>query len=94
MEAVQCSAKGCRADARHVLVWNNPKVHAPDREKTWVACDQHRGSLSEHLDVRGFLKRVDPLRLTCPSCAATFPAGQAVCPVCTQVQTGSCGSRD
>ena len=60
-EAVRCSAKGCRADAGHVLVWNNPKVHAPDREKTWVACDEHRSSLSEHLDVRGFLKRVDPL---------------------------------
>ena len=60
-DAVQCSAKGCRADARHVLVWNNPKVHAPDREKTWVACDAHRTSLSEHLHVRGFLKRVEPL---------------------------------
>ena len=60
-EPVQCSAKGCRAQARHVLVWNNPKVHAPDREKTWVACDEHREALSEHLDVRGFLKRVDPL---------------------------------
>ncbi len=60
-EDVQCSAKGCRAQARHVLVWNNPKVHTPDREKTWVACDDHRHSLSEHLDVRGFLKRVDAL---------------------------------
>lgn len=60
-EDVQCSAKGCRAAARHVLVWNNPKVHTPDREKTWVACDEHRQSLSDHLDVRGFLKRVDPL---------------------------------
>ena len=58
---VQCSAKGCRAAAVHVLVWNNPKLHTPDREKTWVACDQHRASLSEHLDVRGFLKRVEPL---------------------------------
>ena len=61
-EDVQCSAKGCRAHARHVLVWNNPKVHTPEREKTWVACDDHRQHLSEHLDVRGFLKRVDPLQ--------------------------------
>lgn len=60
-DEVQCSARGCRAVARHVLVWNNPKVHTPDREKTWVACEDHRASLSEHLDVRGFLKRVDPL---------------------------------
>lgn len=60
-EDVQCSAKGCRTQARHVLVWNNPKVHTPDREKTWTACDEHRQSLSDHLDVRGFLKRVDAL---------------------------------
>ena len=94
LEEVVCSAKGCRAAARHVLVWNNPKVHTPDREKTWVACDGHRGSLSEHLDVRGFLRRVDPLRLSCPSCDASFPAAQAFCPVCADVRTGSCGSRD
>ena len=61
LEPVTCSAKGCRAAAVHVLVWNNPRVHAPDREKTWVSCDAHRGPLSEHLDVRGFLQRVDPL---------------------------------
>ncbi len=61
LETVVCSARGCRASAQHVLVWNNPRVHAPEREKTWVACDTHRGSLSEHLDVRGFLQRVDPL---------------------------------
>ena len=60
-DEVVCSAKGCRQPARHVLVWNNPKLHTPGREKTWVACDEHRGSLSEYLDVRGFLRRVDPL---------------------------------
>ena len=93
-ELVQCSAKGCRLPAQHVLVWNNPKVHAPDREKTWVACDDHRGSLAEHLDVRGFLQRVEPLRATCPTCGASFPAGQTFCPVCADLRTGSCGSRD
>ena len=60
-DPVVCSAKACRQPARHVLVWNNPKLHTPDREKTWAACDAHRVSLSEHLDVRGFLRRVDPL---------------------------------
>lgn len=94
LEQVPCSAKGCRAAAVHVLVWNNPKVHAPDREKTWVACDEHRQSLSDHLDVRGFLQRVDPLRLSCPACGASFPAAQGFCPVCAGVRTGSCGSRD
>jgi hypothetical protein len=56
-----CSAKGCRAVAVHALVWNNPKVHTPDREKLWHACAEHRQSLSEFLDLRGFLIRIDPL---------------------------------
>ncbi len=60
-DAPICSSKGCRADAVHLLVWNNPKLHVPGREKTWVACEEHRGSLSEFLAARGFLRRVDPL---------------------------------
>lgn len=56
-----CSAKGCRADARHMLTWNNPRIHAASRQKTWVACDAHLRSLSEFLSARGFLRRVDPL---------------------------------
>lgn len=60
-EPVRCSARGCRTGAAYVLVWNNPKLHTPDREKTWVACAEHRQSLADHLDVRGFLRRVDPL---------------------------------
>lgn len=93
-EQVRCSAKACRNDATHVLVWNNPKVHTPDREKTWVACEDHRQSLADHLDVRGFLKRVDPLRFTCATCGASFPPGQDFCPVCAGTRTGSCGSKD
>jgi hypothetical protein len=58
---VICSAKGCRAAATYALVWNNPSLHTADREKTWVACDEHRESLSAFLDRRGFLRRVDPL---------------------------------
>ena len=91
-ETPVCSAKGCRADAQHALVWNNPKLHTADREKTWVACDAHLHSLSQFLDLRGFLRRVDPLRAACPECCATFPPGQAYCPVCAGVSTGACGS--
>ena len=58
---VICSAKGCRATASYVLVWNNPALHTPDREKNWVACEEHRTSLSQFLELRGFLRRVDPL---------------------------------
>jgi hypothetical protein len=60
-DPVVCSARGCRAPASYVLVWNNPKVHAPEREKTWVACEEHRQSLADFLDLRGFLRRVEVL---------------------------------
>ena len=56
-----CSARGCRAPASYALVWNNPKVHAPEREKTWVACEEHRQPLAHFLDLRGFLRRVEAL---------------------------------
>ncbi|SFF77262.1 hypothetical protein [Blastococcus tunisiensis] len=56
-----CSAKGCRAPARWRLVWNNPRLHTPDREKGWAACDEHREPLSHHLAIRSFLRRVEPL---------------------------------
>ena len=60
-DGVICSAKGCRAPATVVLVWNNPKVHTPDREKTWTACEAHREQLSHHLAIRSFLRRVEPV---------------------------------
>lgn len=60
MNEISCSAKGCRAPAAYVLVWNNPKIHPPDREKTWAACPAHRDFLADFLDRRGFLRRVDP----------------------------------
>jgi hypothetical protein len=59
-EAALCSARGCRAHARWALAWNNPRLHTPDRRKTWLACDDHRASLSDFLTVRGFLREVTP----------------------------------
>jgi hypothetical protein len=56
-----CSARGCRAPAAWLLRWNNPRLHAPDRRKTWLACDEHRTTLGEFLDRRGFLRAVEPL---------------------------------
>jgi hypothetical protein len=55
-ETALCSAKGCQAEARWQLLWNNPKIHTPDRRKTWLACDEHRASLADFLGARGFLK--------------------------------------
>ena len=56
-----CSAKGCRAPATTALKWNNPKLHTPDRRKTWLACPDHEESLARFLDARGFLREREPL---------------------------------
>ncbi|HVX52941.1 acetone carboxylase [Nocardioides sp.] len=59
-EADLCSAKGCQAAATWALSWNNPKIHTPDRRKIWLACDEHKSSLSDFLGSRGFLREVGP----------------------------------
>jgi hypothetical protein len=56
-----CSAKGCRADAAYGLLWNNPRLHTPDRRKTWLACEEHRESLGAFLSARGFLRDTVPV---------------------------------
>lgn len=56
-----CSARGCSADARWSLLWNNPRVHTPERRKSWLACEEHRESLSGFLEARAFLRSVEPL---------------------------------
>ncbi len=55
-----CSAKGCRTPAVWALRWNNPKLHPPERRKTWLACEGHRESLGDFLSVRGFLRETVP----------------------------------
>jgi len=57
----RCSAKGCRADAAYGLLWNNPKLHTPERRKTWLACADHADPLSDFLSKRGFLKDAVPV---------------------------------
>lgn len=53
-----CSAKGCQTDAVHALLWNNPKIHTPERRKVWLACAEHREHLTTFLGARGFLQEV------------------------------------
>lgn len=60
MEADVCSAKGCRDAATWALSWNNPKIHTDDRRKVWLACDDHKESLSGFLSARGFLRETAP----------------------------------
>ncbi|MEO6510630.1 MAG: acetone carboxylase [Nocardioides sp.] len=56
-----CSAKGCQREAVWALVWNNPKVHTPDRRKSWLACEEHRQHLADFLGARQFLREVVPI---------------------------------
>ncbi|MCD4535240.1 acetone carboxylase [Nocardioides sp. cx-169] len=58
MDPDLCSAKGCQAPATWQLLWNNPQLHTPDRRKIWLACDEHKGTLSDFLTARRFLKDV------------------------------------
>ena len=55
-----CSARGCQATAVWSLLWNNPKLHTPDRRKVWLACADHRQSLADFLSARQFLKEIAP----------------------------------
>jgi hypothetical protein len=55
-----CSSKGCTVPAAWDLLWNNPRLHTPERRKIWLACDQHRSSLADFLGARGFLKDALP----------------------------------
>jgi hypothetical protein len=58
---IVCSAKGCRAAAAYGLLWNNPKLHTPERRKTWLACENHADPLSDFLSKKGFLKDAVPV---------------------------------
>lgn len=51
-----CSRKGCDAEPQWCLVWNNPKIHAPERKKIWLSCENHRQWLENFLKQRQFWK--------------------------------------
>lgn len=51
-----CSARRCTQHAVWALLWNNPRLHTPERRKVWLACAEHRDHLSAFLTVRGFLR--------------------------------------
>ncbi|MBL5973428.1 MAG: hypothetical protein D3X82_06585 [Candidatus Leucobacter sulfamidivorax] len=55
-----CSRAGCGAAASWAIRWRNPKIHAADRRKHWLACDDHREYLVEFLRARSFPVEVLP----------------------------------
>lgn len=57
----KCSRKGCRTTATTQLLWNNPKIHTPERRKIWIACDDHADWLENYLSERLLFKQRLPL---------------------------------
>lgn len=56
-----CSRKACKQNAVWRLLWNNPRIHTPERRKVWLACNEHCQWLEEYLTVRGLWKQTLPL---------------------------------
>ena len=61
LETTNCSRAGCREIAGWRLDWRNPRIHAADRVKTWLACDDHVDFLRDFLTSRDFPLTVSPL---------------------------------
>jgi hypothetical protein len=60
-DTATCSSRGCTQPAVVALRWNNPKIHPPERRKTWVACVDHTQSLTDFLAARGFMRETELL---------------------------------
>lgn len=56
-----CSARGCRDRPTQAVLWRNPRLHTPERRKTWLACEEHVDHLRDFVDLRGFLLEVVPV---------------------------------
>lgn len=56
-----CSRTACGDEAAWAIRWRNPKIHTPDRRKTWLACDAHLEVLRTFLDDRSFPLEVVPV---------------------------------
>ena len=56
-----CSRAGCETVADWAVHWRNPRIHGPERVKTWAACDEHRGFLHDYLANRDFPVVVTPV---------------------------------
>ncbi|WP_334152464.1 hypothetical protein [Microbacterium sp.] len=54
MSEFECSRAGCRREATKHVVWRNPRIHAADREKIWLACEEHVDFLHDYLAARDF----------------------------------------
>ena len=61
VDELVCSSRGCRDEAAWGLLWNNPRLHTPERRKVWLACDDHRAHLERFLGARSFWRDTVPV---------------------------------
>ncbi|UVJ37702.1 hypothetical protein [Arthrobacter sp. CJ23] len=70
-----CSRKGCRSGADWQLLWNNPRIHTPERRKVWLACQEHREWLEDYLQTRDLWKDTIPFDATAGADATAGTGG-------------------
>jgi hypothetical protein len=56
--------------------WRNPRIHALDRVKVWMACDEHAEYLRDYLAARDFPVVVAPLGIPVESLPSRAPLPQ------------------
>lgn len=53
-DKIKCSRASCTTSADFGIKWRNPKIHAEDRVKVWLACQEHVDFLLSFLAARNF----------------------------------------
>lgn len=56
-----CSRALCSEAAIWTVNWRNPRIHGPERVKTWLACESHREWLRDYLAGRDFPVEITPV---------------------------------
>jgi len=51
---LRCSRTACTAEPEWNILWRNPRIHGPEREKVWLACSEHRDYFEAYLSQKGF----------------------------------------
>ena len=51
---LRCSRTACTEEPEWKVVWRNPRIHGPERQKLWLACEEHRQYFEAYLSQKGF----------------------------------------
>lgn len=52
--SVRCSRTSCTVPPEWKVLWRNPRIHGPERQKIWLTCDEHRDYFEAYLAQKGF----------------------------------------